>query len=491
MFNGTGGDADEERFPFDRSVLFEIDHLTMNHPAVNECTQLIDRFLFTDIKVKGSTKMFQDFVSEYFVPFFRAMLKKIISTGWCAIQVKKAKDFRTDESIMVPEVIEPNLISPAVIVNRKTLTYDMECYDYRGIDKMKNVMFLVLDGLSSIARPTMTNSVLSGIVHDHRQYMESKQELAQADFVRANPTIYLRADTSANSSTSVKTPLDPNYSDGGSLHNESKSVQALLRTNKKQPKVEEIMENASKNISHNIEYHQMQMENTFSKNARGRFTGGALLKPQHADNVYVCPPGMILANSIQLPTMSDNTVELKRTNIQASIYKAFGIPESILGAQSNKRKAPNSSGSQGASHMNIMDVIAFEAMLERYRRFFGDAFCTVYERIFKKRIDRSVIEFIPPQIYAEYIGHSKVIQEKHPELVSEEEELKKKDGEPEKKKKKKDDDEKDEPEKKKKDDDEKPKPKPKPKSKPTKKKKKERDDDDDEKKPKKTKTHNK
>jgi hypothetical protein len=50
-----------------------------------------------------------------------------------------------------------------------------------------------------------------------------------------------------------------------------------------------------------------------------------------------------------------------------------------------------------------MDIITFESTLDRYKKFFADAFMVVYEDIFNKAIPKDSIEFLPPKIYERYL----------------------------------------------------------------------------------------
>ena len=153
------------------------------------------------------------------------------------------------------------------------------------------------------------------------------------------------------------------------------------------------------------------MEESLGHNINGRYNPGKMFQPQYQNNTYVLPPGMILACTPQLPNTSIDTTGLERI-LSSKIYQTFGIPEALVGAapitSSNKMGSGTSRNSSTRNSVNVMDVVAFEAVLDRYRRFFTDAFLIVYEEIYKKSIPRETISFNSPDIYTKYL---KTLQE--------------------------------------------------------------------------------
>jgi hypothetical protein len=115
---------------------------------------------------------------------------------------------------------------------------------------------------------------------------------------------------------------------------------------------------------------------------------------------------MVLAAPPRLPESRVDQLVIERS-LTTKIYQSFGIPETVAGFSS----ASGTTSTQGASSkvakvrkdVNLMDIITFESTLDRYKKFFADAFMVVYEDIFNKAIPKDSIEFLPPKIYERYL----------------------------------------------------------------------------------------
>ena len=136
-------------------------------------------------------KIYSNYVNDYFVTFFRAVLKQVIIMGWACFKLKKSKDMITKQTIMIPEVVDVNYIHPEIVLDKSKLTYSMQCFDHTGNEKMKGVTFLFFKDIQALANTTLTHSLLSGLVDDFRYMQQVRQFALQAEYVRTNPTVYL------------------------------------------------------------------------------------------------------------------------------------------------------------------------------------------------------------------------------------------------------------------------------------------------------------
>ena len=409
MLNGIFGNMDPGKvtYSFDENLNNEIEYFMSHNSTIHQCVGLLDRFLFSNITIKGSSKLFQNYITEYFVPFFRAVLKDILTVGWSAIMLRNSKDPQTKQKIMVPETLERDVVKPTVVVDKGQVTYDVECYDYTGFNEMKGVIFLIFQGVKSIANPSLIHSPIMSLIDDYRYILQVKQFAVQAEFVRTNPTVYLMEAPSGNKP--VRPPM-PGTAPVAAAANTVDMTQppVPLRdqlATRAPTRREEVFKNASKNLTDHVEFHQMQMQDNINTSVTGRYNQGKQFRPQYHNNVYVVPPGMALACPPQMPS-SGIDVHALESALSSKIFKAFGIPEALVGststASSNYRNLTRNS--QVRNTVNMMDVVGFEATLDRYRRFFTDALVLIYDEIFSVKLDRSSIDFGAPALYHEYLG---------------------------------------------------------------------------------------
>ena len=51
----------------------------------------------------------------------------------------------------------------------------------------------------------------------------------------------------------------------------------------------------------------------------------------------------------------------------------------------------------------MMDIITFEATIDRFKGFFTDSFVLIYEEIFNKVLPKDSVQFFPPKLYEMYL----------------------------------------------------------------------------------------
>jgi len=408
----AGIDPSQESFKLDRHAVYELEHFTASSPTINQCIDILDRFLFSNIQISGSTRMFQNYISEYFVPFFRSMLRKIVVLGWSVVYIRSIKDKHTGQKIKIPEVVDVQYINPEIVLDKSTFSYDVSIYDHTGSQKLAGAIFLPFKDIQQVANQTLTCSILSGIVDDFRYIQQVRQFALQAEFVRTNPTIYLEEQKSNTVGTSLAKQAEG--LSVGIARNEDAFDDPMNDVNngtRKNTPHEDLLKNASKSIAANFDFHNKAMAENHRVNVNGRFHQGSNFSAQHKNNIYIVPPGLTLADKPTLPQSGIDFTALEKI-MNAKIYQKFGIPESLIGSSLvNARERMNTSSLKerlGTRHnntnVNVMDIINFETVLDRYRLYFRDAMVIIYEQIYGKRLKCESITFNAPTLYEEYVS---------------------------------------------------------------------------------------
>jgi len=395
-------------FDLDTSYLREIQFFYKTVPTVKHCAETLDRFLFSDFRIKGAKPVLQTYVSEYFIPFFRQCLKKILMIGWVLYRTVKTKDPRSGQNIVIPELIPLDYVQVQLRVNKKTFEHELLCFELNSMEPIKNARFIIFSDLQHLAENNLVDSVLDTIMGDFRYVQQIKRFTMQAEYVRSNPTIFLRAaegcggeaGAAANTGTmkrSTSVGLAPESREGASLTN---------RLARKLPKQQEALEKASVEVSSNVEFHNSQMASMKYKQYQSWYTLGLGLRPQYEDNLYILPPNTVLAAPPHLPESRVDQLVIER-DLMTKIYQAFGIPETVAGfsggSNVNSTSGSSSKSAKVRADVNMMDIITFESTLDRFKLFFMDSFALVYEEIFNKVIPKNSIQFLPPKIYELYI----------------------------------------------------------------------------------------
>lgn len=403
-----GHSPDYVTFDLDMSYLREIQFFCKTVPTVKHCVETLDKFLFSDFRIKGAKPVLQTYVSEYFIPFFRQCLKKILMIGWVLYRTVKTKDPRSGQNIVIPELIPLDYVQVQLRVNKKTFEHELLCFELNSMEPIKNARFIIFSDLQRLAENNLVDSVLDTIMGDFRYVQQIKRFTMQAEYVRSNPTIFLRAaegrrgevGAATNTGTmkrSTSVGLAPESREGASL---------TKRLARKLPKQQEALEKASEEVSSNVEFHNSQMASMNYKQSQSWYTLGLGLRPQYEDNLYILPPNTVLAAPPHMPESRVDQLVIER-DLMTKIYQAFGIPETVAGfsggSNNNSTSGSSSKSSKVRTDVNMMDIITFESTLDRLKLFFMDSFALVYEEIFNKVIPKNSVQFFPPKIYELYI----------------------------------------------------------------------------------------
>lgn len=401
-----GHSPDYETFDLDYRYLQEIKFFYNTVPTVRYCSDTIDKFLFSDMRIKGAKPVLQAYVTEYFVPFFRQCLKSVLMIGWVLYRTVKTKDPRSGQTVVVPEMIPLDYVKVQLRVNKKTFEHELLCYEVNGLEPIKNARFILFSDLQRLAQGSLIDSVLETIMGDYRYLQQIKRFTMQAEYVRSNPTIFLRAAESGtgDSANAIKTGTMVRNSTVGVQENKSTSSLSN-RLRKRLPKQQEALEKAVEDVSSNVEFHNEQMLSMNYKQSRSYYTLGLGLRPQYEDNVYICPPNMVLAAPPRLPESRVDQLVIER-DLRSKIYQAFGIPETVAGFSGSSVGSTGGATSRSAkvrTEVNMMDIITFEATIDRFKAFFMDSFVLIYEEIFNKVLPKDSIQFYPPKLYELYV----------------------------------------------------------------------------------------
>lgn len=408
------GDRDMIIYNLNMTRYKELCHFFDTNSTIKHCVGLIDRFLLHGLTLKGAKQHVNNYLTEYFLPFFRQVLRFSVILGWCPYHLKKVKVPDTGETILVPEVIPVSFMLCELEVNIKKVTYQFKFYDLdeQRIER-KNVKVFIFSDTELIANDSMIHSILNGTLEDYRIVQQIKRFTIQSEYNRSNPTIYLRKATGARGQSgtfSQTTGTDGGAGPGNrNVANEAGAVRLVGARNFNVKETPESIkfQNASINLADNIEFHMEEMRARAIGHQRNYYNVGLEFAPQWHNNLFICPPDMELAATPHIPESRVDQLTMER-NLSSTIYQAFGIPESMMGHVGNTTQGTRGSTTKSArvrNDVNIMDLNSFESTIEKYKNFFKDCFIILYATIFQKKIGRDVIDFKPPELYTRYINN--------------------------------------------------------------------------------------
>jgi hypothetical protein len=397
-------------YKLDMRLYYELTHFMDNNSTIKQCVGILDRFLFQSVEINGAKKLMNQYLDKYFLPFFRRMLRNIITLGWCPYHTKKIKDPKTGMPIVVPEVFPVEYIKCQMLVNRETLDYEFQFLNYEGDRIRKDIKVFVFSDMSLIANGALIHSLLSGLLPEQRYSNQIKKFTIQSEYVRSNPPVYLKVDHAAAGQRS--TTNQTNGFAGGNQNNQRQvGAQNVPNPANFQQRavvqVPEMLEKASTDMIKNVEFHQQEVHNLAMMQDNNYYNMGLGFAPQWYNNLFICPPNMTLAANPHLPESRVDQIVIER-KLASDIYLSFGIPETLLGLVGGSQNSIRNSTGRSSNirkDVNIMDVNSFESTLFRYQNFFQDCFVVLFDVIFNKEVDKNIVEFKPPKLYEQFIAN--------------------------------------------------------------------------------------
>jgi hypothetical protein len=374
--------------------------------TIQSCYGILEKFLFRNIKIKNSKHVFQRYTDMYFVPFYRLVLKYCLILGWCPYRIRKIKDTFSqkgeDDYLYVPEVVPVEFLNCILVVNKRTIKYEFQFYDEMGMVKKRGVKALIFSDITELANPSLIYSRMSNLLGENRMLDHIKKCVVQSESVRSNPPIYLEEDSKAGGDGATASRTQ-GYRGG------TDSVRAIRSTgvehwNTKFTDQKTNFENASKDITHNIQFHQQQMSQLMMTHQANYYNLGLGYVPQWYNNQFITPPGYRIAYNPHLPQTSIDPLTMKR-DFSSDVYKMFGFPENMvgfLGGAHNVTKGASTKGVNIRKDVNINDINMFDATLDMYKDFFSCVFVLLYKDIFNKIVPLEFINFDAPDMYNKY-----------------------------------------------------------------------------------------
>jgi len=384
-----------------------------NH-SIQHCFNLLDRFLLFEIDVKGSTKALLKHVHDYFIPFFREVLRNIIILGWCPCTNKNVQLQGDTKKNLLPHVVPVEFITSEIHTNKETFDIDFHFFNLDQTKELHDIYVLSFRDARHFSNGNVVFSILSSLLNDLRFCEQIKRFSIQAEYVRSNPSIYLRT-LKGGKGDVVSAHMTGNL--GGGVGQAPIQDFAQVQNNQDFNNISksDILNNlrdASTDIAANLRFHAEQMSSTSHGENLNYYRLGLNGKPQFLNNLFVYPPGTELAANPQMPESRLDLLTIQR-NLSSNVFLAFGIPESVfgfIGAQvNNVTRGSTSRGNKIRKDINIMDLNTFDASLKRYQSFLKDSFTHVYFSIFKTKLDKAKITFGHPPLYDHYI--QKVLRE--------------------------------------------------------------------------------
>jgi len=398
-----------KEFFLDERLYTELERMFDKSASIKQCFSLIDRFILSDISVKGESVVLKRYILDHIIPFFKKLLREILLVGWAPYRLKKVTDKKTKETYMKPEIVPLEFVRPMLGVKKDEMEYEFVFLEQSSLNTHSiNTKVFVYSDLHLLAKNNLIHSVTSGVLEEYKYSTLMRQFNIQAESVRCNPLIYLQKDTgrgTGNGNTDI-----PNVSitmgSGGNVLGQTVSGSLRDIVNFDYQKRADRFESASENILDNIVFHAEQMARSRweidSKDVTQQY------RPQHWNNLFVCPPGLSLAAPPQLPNPRLDPSQIEH-HINTNVYMSFGIPESIARGDSGSRRKGISGGSGASSSssapstVNFMDIQAFEGTLNKYTVFFKNVFVTLYEEIFLQELNIDSVQINLPQHFQEFV----------------------------------------------------------------------------------------
>jgi hypothetical protein len=254
-----GAEADEDVIDLDMTYYKELQHFYRTVPTVKHCCELIQKFLFSDFKINGARPVLQQFSAEYFMPFFRQCLRQILLVGWVVWRTRKSRDPRTGKDIVVPELIPLEYVTVQLHVNRNTFEYRFQCYTHNSSEPLNGARFFLFNDAQRLAENGLVDSALDTILGDYRYVQQIKHFTMQAEFVRSNPTIYLRRVEGATGQAGLAESTGNLRRSVGVVQESRETATLADKLKKRLPKQQEVLEKASEVVSSKLEFQKNQM----------------------------------------------------------------------------------------------------------------------------------------------------------------------------------------------------------------------------------------
>lgn len=389
---------DERVFELDVRIIKELNYMFDTKMMIRYCYNILSEFLFNEVSVRNNSKVLYEFIQDYISPFFRTVIKNIVLMGWSPYILKKMKDPRTNDNIIVPQTVSLLFLKVYMIVNFRNNDFKFKFIDLNGNER-KDIKVLMWSDYEELAVNGLCYSITRGLLIDFRFSQNIKRFNLQSESVRSRPPIFLKDDNKGSSSKQ----LSVNHTE--SMDGKPVAVARIKERTTPRNSIDQLKE-ASTDLTSNIEYHIHQMKEMSYRNNADYFNVGIHFQPQPWNNLFICPPNTSLAAVPHLPeSRMDPTVTEKYFN--SAVYQSFGIPEALVGQMHNLSSALRSSTrdtSRLKSDVNVMDLISFEGTLQRFISFFRDSFVLIYEDIFKTKIFKHDIEFKLPKLYNEFLS---------------------------------------------------------------------------------------
>lgn len=396
----------------------ELSYYYDTNSTIRHCVGLIERFIFTKLSIKGAKQHLNEYVELYFLPFFKNLLRNILLLGWCPYRLKKMVVKSTKERILVPEIVPVKYVNCNLEVNVENLTHEFKIYDLMSLQLKDNINVFTFTDIQLLGVEGLIHSIVSTTLPDFRYVQQLKKFTIQSEFNRSNPTIFLKQESSNNSSVNT---FHNTQSNGFGMDGRSKDTAIFLDNTgsilapsarnfanvHNSTSEAEIFENASSNMASNLRFHQNEMSEMYKTHQHNYFNIGLGYVPQWYNNLFMCPPNTTLAAAPRNPETRVDQLTMDRY-LSSNIYQSFGIPESMIGNIGGNTQSSRSSTTRATKlrhEVNIMDLNSFESTIENFKTFFVNCFATLYYEIFNKKIDKKLIDFQPPELYLNYLKH--------------------------------------------------------------------------------------
>lgn len=382
----------KQTFSFDQSLSNELKFFLQSNQSCNRAHNVLEKFLLSNVQTTNAKHFLSSFVSDYFVPFCKSVLKQIHINGWCAYRIVKLKN-----KIKVPKIIASEFLQVLLEKNDETFEYSFLITDLQ-YNELPDVKILIFDEIENYANNSVIKSIMSGLLNDLRYENQMRAFSIQADYVRSNPTVFLQgnADEVENNRNEASTILNRNFN--FQLGNLSSGNSMSARIARASTANIEVLEKASSSMASNVEFHANQMEELARRDSKRHRNLGLGFAPQYLNNVYIVPPGLSMPFQPHLPQSRQDYVQNDRL-LSSKVAQGFGIPDSMLGLHVRSTYRETNSAQQ--EKLSPVNAVTFQSTLEKYTGFFKKTFVEIYSNIYGTILKEDVIEFNLPELWIE------------------------------------------------------------------------------------------
>lgn len=379
-------------------------HILNNNVTVQQCYEILQKYLISDIKINKSSDLFQEYIDIHLKPFFNNVMQYFLLIGFCVWRVSSVKNKKDGKKIPVPMCINPQFFDIYLDYDYIKCKYKFIICEVGSPKPLNNFFVMPFASIDDLFNDSLIYSPLN-VLHSYFDFLKTMEtNYVRAQTTNSNPTIYLCSDNSTNTNMNTLSMYRNSTSQASTSFGAGGRVDDFELSNiLNVPRVSDtlMMDTARNDIMSNSDFHFEQIQKLSMQYAADKYQTNSNYVPQYYNNMCVFPQNLKLACNVQAPKVDANQVSLN-TFFNSNVFSAFGIPEPLFGI--NYSGVSNSYQSRTTSKpIGLMDISTFETTLEKYKFVLSTMFRLVYEETFKSPASKLKVEFHYPMFYEYFV----------------------------------------------------------------------------------------